>query len=187
MKILFHIILLFSIQLYSQSKHPDEIRKEVYESILLDINNTKKDYPDKLIYLDNTINKFDYVDLLSVDLVLSDPKYFNNKHFCNQLFNVKCVDKIEIDQYKLVKVFKEHKDLDYPDFYGIYAPTDHWYQLVYQILNNNLKNDSKIEAEVVIPVRNIYFKKGVPVDDLYIYKYSIDENFKIINKGKLKL
>ncbi len=181
------IIVVFAVQLQAQIIHPDELRRAIYESIQTDIQQKNPQNLNKQIYLDNTIGKVEYVDLLNVDLVLSEPKYQNDKNFCQQMFNVNCVDKYQIDHYKLAKIYNEHKDTDYPDFYGIYAPIDHWYQLVYQILNNNLKKEDKVKAEIVIPVKNTYFKDGVICTNLYFYKYIINENFEIIKKENIKL
>lgn len=187
MKILNILFLFCSIHLFSQFSNTNDLRKEIYELILVDINKNKPNYPIKQIYIDGTVNKFKNIDLLSFDILFSDPEYVNDKEFCQLFFNVSCVEKFEIDSYKLSKVYNEHKDEDYPDFYGIYAPTDHWFQLVNQIVSNSLEKGAKTKAEIIIPVKNTYFKNGKVSSETLIYKFLIDENFKIIKSQWIKV
>ncbi|RLZ12215.1 hypothetical protein [Faecalibacter macacae] len=181
-KKIFGLVLttLFSM-LNAQEIHPNNVRKAVYDSILNDISNNRKIYTIKEIYVDATVNKFDDIEMTSYGVKLSDPEYVNDEEFCKILNNTKCVDKLKIDQFTLSKIYQEHKDEKYTDFYGIYAPLDHWYTVIHHTFQYLLQNDKPQFSSVTIPVKNVYFKNGDVITNHYFYHFDLDKDFKIIS------
>ena len=179
------LFLLFSSFIFAQSVSTNEVKKNIYQLIINDINKTNSTYPIKLIYLDATMNKFNSIDLFSFDINLTEPDYKKDETICKMFSNVTCTEKFQIDNFKLTKVYNEHKDTDYPDFYGIYAPLDHWYQYVYQMVYNNLSKD-KIGAEEIIPVKHMFYRNGIVINETLFYKFLINENGEIIQSNLIK-
>lgn len=179
-------LLFFPFFGIAQVVHPNEIRKNIYDIIVNEIKNNRKDYTYKVIQLDETINKFDNIEFTTLGIEFSQPIYSNDKSYCSQFVGIECVDKIAIDKFTLQKVYKEHKDKDYQDYYGIYAPIDSWYGVVTSVLRKALENKYSAQVEVIIPLKNVYFKDGKEVTENYFYQFKLDENLKIINYQKIK-
>lgn len=171
-------ILSFTI-LQGQEIHPNHVRKAVYDIIINDIKEQRKSYNLKEIYIDATVNKFDEVEMTTYGVKLSDPEYINDQEFCKVLNFGKCVDKILIDQFSLSKVYKEHKDQNYVDFYGIYAPLDHWYNVIHNTFQYLLLKDKPQFSTVTIPVKNVFYEDGIEMTRYYFYNFTINKDFKI--------
>lgn len=185
MNILRILVFLSSSFLFAQNREINDVKNNIYQLILNDVNKTNLAYPNKLVYLDNTMNKFNTIDLFSFDINLNEPEYKKDEAVCKIFNNVVCTDKILIDNFKLTKIYNEHYDTDYPDFYGIYAPLDHWYQYVYQTVNNNLSKD-KIGVEEIIPVKHVFYRNGIVIIETLFYKFLINENGEIIQSNLIK-
>lgn len=177
-------IILFSV-LDAQDVHPNKVRKAVYDVILNDVLNLKKSYINKEIYIDATVNKFDDVLMNSYGVQLSDPEYVNDEEFCKILQQSKCVEKLAIDQFTLSKVYQNHKDENYVDFYGIYAPLDHWYSVIHNTFQYLLQNDKPNASTIIIPVKNVYFKNGEIMTNHFFYQFNLDNEFKIKSYQKI--
>jgi len=167
------------ISSFGQTSDTIDIKYEIYKRIITDIHEKNIDYKNKKLYLDDKIGKFNHVDFFNLNIVLTNPDYVRDKKICEFLNNVECVDQYQIDNYRLFKVFNNHVDVEYPDFYGIYAPLDSWFQLIYQVTFNNFEKNKKISSEVIIPVKNVFFKGEEIINKTYFYKFKIDEQFKI--------
>ena len=186
MKILKLVLLFFPFFGFAQVIHPNEIRKNIYDFIIEDINKTKKDYPIKVIYLDSEINKFNNIELTTFGIDFIKPIYERDETYCNLFSGVECVEKLAIDNYTVQKVLVNHKDQDYQDFYGIYAPLDSWYNVVSGVIKSAFQNEKVTSADVTIPVKNVYLKNGNQIIETSFYQFKLDKNFKIINNQKIK-
>lgn len=183
------LVLLFLLLLNvlnAQEIHPNFVRKAIYDSIIKDINSNKKSYIIKEIYVDATVNKFDDIEMNTYGVQLSDPEYINDDEFCKVLTNVKCVKKIEIDQFSLNKIYQEHNDKEHMDFYGVYAPLDHWYNVIHNTFQYYLQQEKPQYSSVIIPVKNVFFKDAKVITDYFFYQFNLDKDFKITSFQKIK-
>ena len=185
MKFYQFIVLIFffgtlQAQTHSEIRHPNEIRKEIYSFILKDIKSKNKQLPIKHILLDHTINKYNNISANTFGIVLEDEELSIDSSICSNFDNVKCVDPLAINAYSLNKIYQVHKDEDYADFYGIYAPVDKWYKMIYSIAKNTLELEKSNNFEINIPVRNVYFKNGNIVEHLIMYQFSYNGNLSLV-------
>jgi len=185
-KILKVVLLFIPFLGIAQVTHPTEIRKNIYDFILKDIQNAKKEYPIKVIYLDSEINKFNNLELTTMGIDFIKPIYERDQSFCQAFYAVECVEKVEIDQYTVQKVLVKHQDQEHQDFYGIYAPLDSWFSVVSNAIKSAFQNEKVTATEVIIPVKNVYLKNGQQIIENYFYQFKLDQNFKIINNQKIK-
>lgn len=181
----FIITLFFPLFITAQDVHPNTIRTQIYKAIIDDLNTINKHLPLKQIDVDVTINTFENIDFNSVGIDLINPHYANDKSFCNFIAVSKCVNKIEIDKFSLSKILVNHKDEEYVNYFGIYAPLDHWYELVNHSLKIALLKEKPLKTSVIIPVKNVYFNKGEVVNRTFFYEIILDQDFKITSKKKI--
>ncbi|MFV0183480.1 hypothetical protein OBK25_01960 [Empedobacter falsenii] len=186
---LFLFILTFNLFLSvdAQIINPDQIRTTIYDTILQDIQKQSLAFPNKIIVIDPTINKFQDLKMDEFGLQLDGAKYDQNLSFCTKLSPYKCVTKFEIDHYTITNVYKNESYALYPDFYGIYAPIDSWYNLVYYAAVAHFEKDRKFQFNVLIPVRNVQMKNKIMHDKMFFYNFLFDESFKILKFEKLFL
>ncbi len=188
MKHFFYVLFMsFSLSVSAQVVSPDEIRVKIYDTILSDIN--KQHFPgvNHQIVIDPTINKFKDYKMDEFGVKLDSVVYDQNLKFCAKTSAYKCVTKFEIDQYKIVNVFKDKKEAIAQNFYGIYAPLDHWYNLIYYAAVNHFEKDRTFQFSVVIPVRNVSLQGDQMKELIYFYQINFDERFKILKFEKLFL
>ena len=188
MKHFFYVLFMsFSLSVSAQVVSPDEIRVKIYDTILSDIN--KQHFPgvNHQIVIDPTINKFEDYKLNEFGVKLDSVKYDPNLKFCTKTSVYKCVTKFEIDQYKVVNVYKDQGNAIHPDFYGIYAPLDSWYNLIYYSMVKHFEKDKTFQFDVVIPVRNVWISEKEMKEQIYFYQFKFDERFKILKFEKLFL
>lgn len=186
MKSIYIISLLISTVLFGQNKHPNDIRKIIYDTILSDIQSINSTYINKQIYVDATVPKFDDVEMSPFGVILKSPEYKVDNEFCKILQNTSCVDKIEIDHFKHEKVFQIHDDKAYIDFYGIYAPLDHWFQLIQHTFETMLMENKPENTKVLIPVKHVYFDNNFQIEEHFLYKINLDKDFKINSFQRIK-
>ena len=122
-----------------------------------------------------------------VNIKLDSVKYDQNLKFCTKTSVYKCVTRFEIDQYKVVNVYKDQGNAIHPDFYGIYAPLDSWYNLIYYAAVNHFEKDRKFQFNVLIPIRNVQMKNKTMKEKIFFYNVLFDEQFKILKFEKLFL
>lgn len=188
MKYLLSIFFIVaSLCVDAQKVNPNEIRVKIYDTILKDIYKQNLAYPNKQIVIDPTINKFQDYKMDEFGLKLDSVKYEKDFKFCGKSSPFKCVEKIEIDRFTLTNVYKNHEDALYPDFYGIYAPIDQWYNLIYYSAVNHFEQPKSFQFSLLIPVRNVRMKDKIMKEQFYFYQFAIDEKFKIIKFEKLFL
>ena len=183
------LILLFNLLLsiHAQNVNPDLVRVKIYDTIVNDINKHRLASINKQIVIDPTINKFEDYKLNEFGVKLDSVKYDPNLKFCTKTSVYKCVTKFEIDQYKVVNVYKDQGNAIHPDFYGIYAPLDSWYNLIYYSMVKHFEKDKTFQFDVVIPVRNVWISEKEMKEQIYFYQFKFDERFKILKFEKLFL
>lgn len=186
---LFLLVLSINLMLSidAQIVNPNQIRTKVYDTILQDIQKQSLAFSNKKIVIDPTINKFEDYKMNEFGLKLDSVKYEQNLSFCNKLTAYKCVTKFEIDQYTITNVYKNESDALHPDFYGIYAPLDSWYNLIYYAAVSHFEKDKKFQFNVLIPVRNVQMKNKTMSERIFFYNFLFDEQFKILKFEKLFL
>lgn len=186
MRLLLTITMLCSTLLLGQNFHPNNVRKAVYDTILSDIKTINPMYFKKRIVVDATVGKFDDVVMTTFGVKLADPEYKSDLEFCKILPETSCVEKLEIDQFKHEKVLQNHDDNAYDDFYGIYAPIDHWFEVIQHTFEALLMNEKPKKTTVIIPMKNVYLKNGENIETNYFYKITLDNQFKIIQFQRIK-
>lgn len=186
---LFFLVLSFNIMLSidAQIVNPNQIRTKIYDTILQDIQKQNLAFPNKKIVIDPIINKFEDYKMDEFGLKLDSVKYDQDLSFCAKLSPYKCVTKFDIDQYTITNVYKNESDALYPDFYGIYAPIDSWYNLIYYAAINHFEKERKFQFSVLIPVRNVQMKNKMMQEKMFFYSFLFDERFKILKFEKLFL
>lgn len=189
MKALFLFIFLILINssiLRAQSFHPNELRKQIYEMIVEEIKKTNPTYLKKIIWVDPSISVFSSVDLAANGIQLSSPINRFDTDFCSYIPFANCVDKEEINQFKLIKIFNQHIDRENTDFYGIYPPLDNWRNVVLQALEISVLKDSPMDKEVIIPLKHVYFVQEKVITEHIFYRFIIDNQFKIKQFDNIK-
>jgi len=171
----------------AQEKEPDQIRVSIYEAIIKDLQSLNPTYPIKQFEIDPTINVFEKVELTSSGINYYNPSYKADLDFCNSIDDVSCVNKYSIDNFRLTKVLQNHKDNAYTDYFGLYAPLDHWFQFTSALFQNLLQNKKSTTTAINIPVKHVYFKNAEEIINHYMYKIVMDENFKIIKNQRINL
>ena len=189
MKRIFLLVFFIFMQnqlLNAQDFHPNEIRNQIYDAIIKDIKQENVAYLNKQIWIDPTISVFSNVDLASDGIHLSGPIKRFDTDFCQFVPEVKCVDRIEIDEFKLVKIYQKHVDKENTDFYGIYPPLDDWRSVVLLSMELTLLNDKPQPKEVIIPMKHMYFKQEEVMTTHTFYRFTIDNQYKILKMDKIK-
>jgi len=188
MKFLYLItfILVFGFA-NAQEIHPNEIRKNIYSLIIKDLKSKNEKLSIKKIVIDQTINKYKDISIDTFGIKLEGEEAHIDTTICSNFENIECVNPIEINRFTLNKIYQKHFDGDYVDFYGIYAPIDKWYNLIYALAKNTLENDKSNGISVHIPVRNVYFEKGIQINQLFIYQFDLNINFEIISYKSVKI
>ena len=131
MKNIFLLSLInFALIIQAQNVNPNEIRLKVYDTITHDINKQHPEYLHKKIVIDPTINKFNDLQMDEFGVKLDSVIYDANRSFCTKFSPYQCVQKFEIDRFKLTNVYKDKNETLNHEFYGIYAPLDHWYDVI---------------------------------------------------------
>ncbi|MGV0979721.1 hypothetical protein [Empedobacter falsenii] len=184
-------LLVFSLHIVlfvdAQNVNPNQIRAKIYDTISQDIQKQSLEFPNKKIVVDPTINKFEDYKMDEFGLKLDSVKYVQDTSICSKLTTYKCVSKFEIDNYSISNVYKDEADALYPDFYGIYAPIDSWYNLIYYAAVNHFEKDRKFQFNILIPVRNVQMKNKTMKEKMFFYNVLFDEKFKILKFEKLFL
>ncbi len=178
------LFLCCSVFLSAQQVNPYLVRGEIYNSLVEAIASDFKTANTKIV-IDATINKFDKVDFTDFEIILDQPRYETDVVFCKANPQLNCVSKIEIDRYTIHYVYQTLKDLDYPHYFGIYAPLDTWYQLVYQAFIHQVKPQDKKPFVVTFPIRHVYSDNGKQKEHILFYQVNLDVNFKIIKILKI--
>ena len=179
-------VLFFGL-VNAQDKHPNEVRKAIYSLIIKDLKSKNEKLPIKKIVIDQTINKYNHIALETFGVKLEGEEASKDATICANFDHVECVDPIEINRFTLNKIYQKHVDSDYVDFYGIYAPIDKWYTMIYALAKNTLENEKSNGFSVQIPVRNVYFEKGIQINQLIIYQFDLNKNFEIISYKSVKI
>jgi len=55
------------------------------------------------------------------------------------------------------------------------------------LAKNTLENEKSNGFSVQIPVRNVYFEKGIQINQLIIYQFDLNKNFEIISYKSVKI
>ncbi|MGV0752206.1 hypothetical protein [Empedobacter brevis] len=186
---LFFLVLSFNfmLSLDAQNVNPNLVRTKIYDTIFQDINKQSLAFPNKRIVIDPSINKFDDFKMNEFGIKLDSVKYVQDLSFCSKISGYKCVSKFEIDTYTITNVYKNEEEALYPDFYGIYAPIDSWYNLIYYAAVNHFEKDKTFQFNVLIPVRNVQMKNRMMKEQMFFYNFLLDERFKILKFEKLFL
>lgn len=188
MKLFFLISsLIFILHIDAQVVNPNIIRAKIYDTIMQDINKQNLNFPNKKIVIDPTINKFEDYRMDEFGIKLDSVKYEQDLSFCNKLSAYKCVTKFEIDNYSITNVYKNEKDAIFPDFYGIYAPLDSWYNLIHYAAVGHFEKNKTFKFSILLPVRNVQIKNKKMEEQVYFYKLLFDERFQILKFEKLFL
>lgn len=178
------IFLFCSVFLSAQQVNPYLVRSQIYNNLVDAIAKEFKT-AQAVIGIDPTINKFDKVDFTDFEIILDQPRYEADSVFCNANPQLNCVSKIEIDRYRIHYIYQVDKDEDYPHYFGIYAPLDTWYQLVYQAFIDQVKPQAKKPFTVTFPVRHVYSENGEQKEHILFYQVRLDEQFQIIKILKI--
>ena len=187
MKIINFILFLITISFTNaQTRHPNDIRNEVYSLIIKDVKSKNKNLPLKYILIDHSINKYNNISMDSYGIQLEDEELSKDSQLCTNFENVKCVEPLEINKYSLNKIYQNHIDSEYPDFYGIYTPIDKWYSLIYAVAKNTLETEKSEGFTVNIPVKNVYFKEEELVNQILFYQFNYDGNLNLLNYNQIK-
>lgn len=187
MRMIFFITLLFGCFVNGQTIDPINSRIQVYEHLINEIYKLNSNHKGKKIYIDASIYNFEQVEMTSMGLYFYNASFKNEKEFCSNLSHGSCVDKVEIDQFDLDKLLKEHHDEKYVDFYGIYAPLDHWYNFISHIFHTTLQNEFAGTISLTFPVKHVYFKEGKKTMETLFFNYKLDKDLKIVHYQKINL
>jgi hypothetical protein len=178
-------ICLSALVIKAQLVNPNEIRVKIYDTIYKDIQKQSSPSIQKEIVIDPNINKFSDYKMDEFGLKLDSVRYDPNINFCTKTSPYKCVAKFDIDRYTVVNVYKDKKESVSTDFYGIYAPLDHWYNLIYYAAVKHFEKDRKFNFTTILPVRNVRMKEGEIIERYYFYKFNFDESFRILKFEKI--
>lgn len=187
LKPLFVFSFFLSSTIFAQKIHPNDIRLEIYNKITNDIKSNLPHYLNKQILIDSSVPKYNDVNISTDGIILRQPEIELKPEICNFIFNVKCVNQDEIDNYELIKIYQNHVDTENIDFYGIYAPIDHWHQLILNTLKSQMLNDKPYETIIYIPVKHQYFEGEQVMKEMWLYVVELDKEFKINNFKSVKL
>lgn len=179
-------IFIFGI-VNAQEKSPNQIRKEIYSLIIKDLKAKNDNLPLKKIVIDHTISKYKNITFDTFGIKLEEEETSQDSSICKNFDNIACVDPIEINRFTLNKIYQNHNDSDYVDFYGIYSPVDKWYNLIFALAKNSFENEKSKGFNIHIPVRNVYYKNGKQMNQLYVYQFDLDQNFEIISYKNVKI
>lgn len=180
----FSMVFLNGISLTAQTVNPNLVRSQVYDQLYALI---EKDFSHakKHIVLDPTINKFDKADFTDFRIELQGARYDYDEVFCGINPQLNCVKKLEIDKYSIDFVYQVHKDSNYGDFFGIYAPIDSWYQLIYQSFLKQATKESTSVFQMLFPVRHVFVQNQKQIEEILFYQVVLNEEFKIIKTLKI--
>lgn len=187
MKYILPFIIGLGVYCKAQTVHPNDIRISIYQQIIKDINSNLPQYPIKQIFLDESVPKYNEVNMTTDGIVLNDPQINLSKQICNYLSLVQCVTSHEINNYQLSKIYQNHLDTEHPDFYGIYSPIDQWHQLILNGIRYQMLNNKPEDTKLYIPVKHQYFFKDRVMEEILMYSIILDKDFKISYFTRLKL
>lgn len=187
MRVIFFIFVLLGNFVNGQAIDPSKSRINVYEHLIKEIYKINHTQTNQKIYIDPSIYQFGHVEMTSFGLYFHEPIINIDQNFCQNLSNATCVEKSAIDQFDLDKLLINHQDEKYVDFYGIYAPLDHWFAFIKHLFHVTLENEHRGNVELTFPVKHLYYKGGKKVNELILFKYKLDNDLNVLHYQKINI
>ena len=187
MQRIFYIVFFIASFSWAQSIHPNDVRLEIYQRIISDLQQNLPHYPLKHFFVDATMPQYHDVEMSIDGIQLRDPEPNPKQEICKLLPQIQCVNTNEINTYQLIKIYQNHIDRENYDFYGIYPAIDQWHQLILHAIKNQMLKEKPMKTNIYLPIKHLYFDQEEVKEEHFIYAIELDKDFKINHFNRIKL